>query len=126
VKGRKDVPGFRPWSIKAGVLHLQPPVAVLDGMIAVHIHVDNCDESNGPVRVIPGSHLLGRLNTVQIAQIGSKPAISCPVEAGGVMLMQPLLLHACSASGSPVHRRVIHIEFDSCGLPEGMQWFSED
>ena len=122
VKEKRDTPGFGPWSIKAGVLHVQPPVAVLETMLAVRIHLDDCDESNGPLRVIPGSHLLGRLSTEQIREMSAPPAVSCTVEAGGALLMRPLLLHASSASRSPLHRRVIHIEFASCDLPGELEW----
>jgi len=91
-------------------------------MLAVRLHLDDCDESNAPLRVIPGSHLLGRLSADRIAQISKQPEITCAVKAGGVMLMRPLLLHASSASRSPGHRRVIHIEFASRPLPAGLQW----
>ena len=73
VKERKDVPGFGPWSIKAAVLHVQPPAYVLQRMLAIRIHLDDCDESNVPLRVIPGSHLLGSLSTDQIGQISRHP-----------------------------------------------------
>jgi ectoine hydroxylase-related dioxygenase (phytanoyl-CoA dioxygenase family) len=126
VKERREVAGFGPWSTKAGVLHVQPPVSVLESMLAVRIHLDDCRESNGPVRVIPGSHLKGRLNTEQIHRISAGPAVSGTVAAGGVLLMRPLLLHASSASQSPRHRRVIHLEFASGALPGGLTWFTEN
>lgn len=121
VRERKDVLGFGPWSIKAEALHVQPPAYVLQRMLAIRVHLDNCDESNAPLRVIPGSHLLGRLSTDQIGQISRHPKTSGPVEAGGAMLMRPLLLHASSASRLPAHRRVIHIEFASSRLPGGLE-----
>jgi hypothetical protein len=49
---RIDVPGYGPWSDKAGVPHVQPPVDVLEHMIAVRVHLDPCSEDNGPVRVL--------------------------------------------------------------------------
>jgi Phytanoyl-CoA dioxygenase (PhyH) len=121
VRERRDVPGFGPWSLKAGVLHVQPPVAVLENMLAVRIHLDDCGGANGPLRVIPGSHLLGRLTTHQIS-LGSE--VSCSVEAGWAILMRPLLPHASSTSRSPSNRRVIHVEFASCRLPGGLDWYS--
>ena len=33
VRERIDAPGFGPWSVKAGVTHVQPPVSVLAGML---------------------------------------------------------------------------------------------
>ena len=125
VKERKDVLGFGAWSTKAGIVHVQPSASVLERLLTIRIHLDDCDESNAPVRVIPGSHLQGRMSTEQIHQISTAPALSCIVAAGRVLLMRPLLLHATSASQSPLHRRVIHIEFASCPLPGGLEWFSD-
>lgn len=122
VKKKVEVDGFGPWSVKAGVVHVQPPASILENMLAVRIHLDDCDKSNGPLRVIPRSHRLGRLTTDQILGISAQPAIYCTVPAGGVILMRPLLVHASSACRDPRHRRVIHLEF-ACGeLPAGLQW----
>jgi ectoine hydroxylase-related dioxygenase (phytanoyl-CoA dioxygenase family) len=127
VQEKLDLDGFGPWSVKAGVVHAQPPVAILEGMLAVRIHIDDCHEENGPLRVIPGSHRLDRLTADQIQTITSQTAVaSCPVDAGGVLLMRPLLLHASSASRSPAHRRVIHIDFACAALPGGLKWLSRD
>jgi len=125
VKTRREVPEFGPWSTKAGVLHVQPPVSVLEKMLAVRIHLDDCGESNAPLRVIPGTHCIGRLSPVQLAAIDVRPAVTCLVPAGGVLLMHPLLVHSSSASQSPLHRRVIHLDFASCALPCGLEWHSD-
>jgi ectoine hydroxylase-related dioxygenase (phytanoyl-CoA dioxygenase family) len=123
VRRRIETSGFGPWSTKAGIIHVQPPVEVLERMLAVRIHLDDCYESNGPVRVIPGSHSRGRLNAEGILQQSqTRKSISCVVGAGGVLLMRPLLLHASSVSRSPLHRRVIHLEFASCALPGRIEW----
>ena len=39
--------------------------------------------------------------------------------------MRPLLLHASSASQSPRHRRVIHLEYAADPLPGGLVWDRE-
>jgi hypothetical protein len=118
--------GFGPWSMKADVLHVQPPASVLERMISVRIHLDPCGESNGALRVIPGSHRQGRIpeNEIEAIRLGGSEQI-CAVETGGVLLMRPLLLHASSQSLVPDHRRVIHIDFASVQLPNGMRWYSE-
>lgn len=56
VRERREVAGFGPWSIKAGEHHVQPPFEILDRMLAVRIHLDDCREDNGPLRVIARSH----------------------------------------------------------------------
>lgn len=74
-----------------------------------------------------GSHRDGRLTAPEIqrqrAQIVS---IACPVPSGGALLMRPLLLHASSASRSPRHRRVIHLEYAAGPLPGGLRWRREN
>lgn len=124
VQERIDVPGFGPWSIKAGVVHVQPPIEILEGMLALRIHLDACVELNGALRVIPKSHLQGRLNSGQIQSYRQKTnEVTCCVGSGGVLMMRPLLLHSSSASTRPeCHRRVIHIEFAGRELPGGLRW----
>ncbi len=59
VRERREVASFGPWSVKAGVVHAQAPATVLAQMLAVRIHLDDCTTENGPLRVLPGTHLLG-------------------------------------------------------------------
>ena len=123
VAARLEVPGYGPWTRKAGLWHVQPPTSVLEGMISARIHLDDCSEHNGALRLIPGTHRLGRLTTSQIAEtVRTSASKSCDVEAGGVLLMRPLLLHASSAGSEASHRRVIHIDYASCELDGGLCW----
>ena len=120
---KREVPGYGPWSIKAGQWHVQPPIAVLEGMLSVRVHLDHCDESNGALRVIPSTHNQGRLNPDAIRYAEEKSGISiCSVESGGVLLLRPLLVHASSAASNPVHRRVVHIDFSGRELHSGISW----
>lgn len=126
VQDRVEADGFGPWSMKADVLHVQPPAFVLEQMISLRLHLDPCREENGALRVIPGSHRKGRIPEDQIADIRAGAAEHiCAVEAGGALLVRPLLLHASSPSEVPDHRRVIHIDYAAVSLPNGMKWFSE-
>ncbi len=111
VKDRVEAEGFGPWSTKAGVLHVQPPASVLEHMITVRLHLDDCGEENGALRVIPGSHLHGRIPEEDIPAMRSGPDVVCTVGRGGALLMRPLLLHASSPSRVPAHRRVVHLDF---------------
>ncbi|MDB5322527.1 MAG: protein involved in biosynthesis of mitomycin antibiotics/polyketide fumonisin [Phycisphaerales bacterium] len=123
VKDRREVRGFGPWSVKAGVPHVQPPVHVLAGMLTVRLHLDDCGQDNGPLRVLPGSHKLGVIDTATIAQLRQQtPETSCTLAAGGAVLMRPLLLHASSPATVPGHRRVIHLEFAAADLVGGLEW----
>ena len=126
VKERLEITGYGPWTVKAGVHHVQPPVSILEGMLAVRIHLDDCHEQNGALRVLAGTHHAGRLTAEQIelARRSATP-ITCSVNRGGAVLIKPLLLHASSAANQPSHRRVIHIDFASSDLAGGLKWFTE-
>ncbi len=123
VKEQLEAPGFGAWSVKAGIVHVQPPVAALERMLAVRVHLDDCGLENGPVRVLPGSHLEGRLNADQTEIWKQRvPAVECPVPRGGILIFRPLILHASSPATVPSHRRVVHFEFAAGELPSGLQW----
>jgi Phytanoyl-CoA dioxygenase (PhyH) len=123
VEERVDVDGFGPWSVKDGVPHVQAPVEFLEKMLAVRIHLDDCDERNGALRVLSGTHLLGRLSSEQIQQLRvEKQEMVCSARTGDMMLMRPLLLHASGKSDGNGHRRVLHIEYAAMELPSGLRW----
>lgn len=124
VRVRKDASGYTGWSIKDGVPHVQPPVPVLENMLTLRLHLDDCDESNGALQVLPGSHACGRLDDQQIAHWSKTvEPVTCAVGRGGVLLMRPLLLHASGKARDPRHRRVVHIEYAAADLPGGLEWF---
>lgn len=124
VARRVAAPGFGPWTVKAGITHVRPPVGVLEGMLTVRVHLDDCGEGRGPLRVLPGSNRSGRLGAEAIrARLESGPAVDCLVPRGGVILMRPLLLHASSAATEPRRRRVVHLEYAAGPLPGGVEWF---
>ena len=123
VRERAESPGFGPWSIKDGVPHVQPPVELLEQMITIRIHLDDADESNGALRVLAGSHRMGRLSAERIQELRAQlPEILCAVRAGDVLMMRPLLLHASGRSTKPGHRRVLHIEYAAFELPPNLHW----
>ncbi len=122
VRERRDVPGWGPWSVKGAVPHVRPPAEVRTRMLAVRVHLDDCGEQDGPLRVLPGSHKHGLLKDAEILGWPKEAAITCAVRRGDAILMRPLLLHASSMAAEPANRRVIHIEFAADGLPDGMEW----
>jgi ectoine hydroxylase-related dioxygenase (phytanoyl-CoA dioxygenase family) len=127
VKERNECEGYGPWSVKAGVTHVQPPAAVSEQMLAVRIHLDDCPASNGALRVIPGTHRLGKLRHAETdVIIAERESFTCAVKAAGALIMRPLLLHASSESDTtnPLqHRRVIHLDYAATSLPCGLEWF---
>lgn len=126
VREKIEVEGFSAWTIKAGIPHVQPPVSILNNMLALRVHLDHADETNGTLRVLPGSHRYGRLDAQQIQSWKERErTVTCSVRSGGVMLMRPLLLHSSLPALNPAHRRVLHFEYSSIDLPAGLEWFEE-
>ena len=124
VRERVETPGWGPWSEKAGVVHVQPPPAVLEGMVTIRIHLDDCGEDNGPLRVLPGTHRTGRFDVRAIADAAAeRRAVLCTARAGDCLVMRPLVLHASGkATGAADHRRVLHIEWAADDLPGNLEW----
>lgn len=123
VQEKVDAEGFGPWSVKDEVPHVQPPIAMLENMITIRLHLDDADETNGALKVLPGSHAHGRLSAESIQRWRQQtPEYLCTAHAGDVLLMRPLLLHASGRSSSDKQRRVLHIEYSGFELPEGMRW----
>src|SRR5260221_14552741 len=100
------------WSEKEGELYVQPPVELLNTLLAVRIHVDDCRRENGPLRVVPGSHRHGKLRAATAVELRSDRGEEvCVAKSGDALLMRPLLLHASSKAQSPSRRRVLHVLF---------------
>ncbi|MGF1638299.1 MAG: hypothetical protein ACFCUU_14575 [Cyclobacteriaceae bacterium] len=62
---------------------------------------------------------------IQLITQNSVPFV-CDVDMCGIHIMKPLLLHASSKSTNQKHRRVIHLEFNSVELPDGLKWAEKD
>jgi ectoine hydroxylase-related dioxygenase (phytanoyl-CoA dioxygenase family) len=122
VAQRKEVPGWGPWSIKAGVHHVRPSSELMSRMLAVRLHLDDCGNDNGPLRVVPGSHRRGFLSDMQIQDWAKDNAITCTARRGDAVLMRPLILHASTTAKIPSSRRVVHLEFTADELPSGTAW----
>jgi ectoine hydroxylase-related dioxygenase (phytanoyl-CoA dioxygenase family) len=123
VQRQAAVVGFGPWSLKEGIPHVQPPIDYLSKMLTVRIHLDDADEENGALRVLPGSHRQGRLTAKQIEELVVQNSfVTCRACKGDVLLMRPLLLHASGRSESNRRRRILHIEYAGFDLPPPLAW----
>jgi ectoine hydroxylase-related dioxygenase (phytanoyl-CoA dioxygenase family) len=123
VREKTNSPNCSGWSEKEGVVFVQPPFEFLARLLAIRIHLDDSRENNGPLKVVPGSHLYGRLSTAdaetQREQAGD---FICTAHRGDALLIRPLLLHASSKAQSHAPRRVLHFLFGPPKLPCGLQW----
>jgi ectoine hydroxylase-related dioxygenase (phytanoyl-CoA dioxygenase family) len=120
---KSDAAGWGPWSEKTGVVYAHAPASALLRVIALRVHLDESTPENGPLRVIPGSHLNGVLSDDSVAEIAAtNQHVECPVPRGGVIAMRPLLIHASSKAISNAPRRVLHIEYvDSLEIEPGIR-----
>ncbi len=113
----------RGWSQKDGRAFVQPPLCVLEELLVVRLHLDNCTAANGALRVVPGSHRHGRVNPRRMETLRAENGeVVCEVPRGGVLLMRPLVLHASSKAFEEIPRRVLHFVFGRPALPEGLTW----
>lgn len=111
------------WSEKEGVTYVQPPVPVLESLVAVRVHLDDCGQESGPLRIIPRSHRYGRLTSdVAIALREQHGEVELIPPRGGAIAMRPLLLHSSSKALSKSRRRVLHFLYGPKELPFGLTW----
>jgi hypothetical protein len=125
VADRIDHPAWSGWSEKDGLLFAQPPVDVLEKMVAVRVHLDVCTRENGPLRVVSGSHRHGRLDVATARRLRDRIGETyCTADTGDAWVMRPLLLHASSKADGESHgqRRVLHFLFGPAILPHGFRW----
>ncbi|MEH6459041.1 phytanoyl-CoA dioxygenase family protein [Chitinimonas sp. JJ19] len=123
VVARVETPALTSWSCKQGGWYVQPPLSVLQGLLAVRLHVDACGPHDGALRVMPGTHRLGILDhAARLRCQSAQAAVLCPVVRGAAMVMHPLLLHASSKATGNSRRRVLHFLFGPAHLPLGMAW----
>jgi hypothetical protein len=118
-----DAQGWGPWSRKAGILYAQAPEWALSRVVALRVHLDPSTPENGPLRVIPGSHLVGVLSAPEILGfVRAHTHTECLIDRGGVLVMRPLVIHSSSKARRTDLRRVLHIEYaDSLELQSGIR-----
>jgi ectoine hydroxylase-related dioxygenase (phytanoyl-CoA dioxygenase family) len=115
IRERHDALGWGPWSMKDGITYVHAPASALCQVLALRVHLDESNTDNGPLRVLPGTHMKGVLTDNDIEELArSIPPSDCVVPQGGVLAMRPLVVHASSKCHSQMRRRVVHIEYAAC------------
>jgi ectoine hydroxylase-related dioxygenase (phytanoyl-CoA dioxygenase family) len=119
LRERRETPEWGPWSVKDDVIYAHAPASALSQVVALRLHLDDSNSTNGPLRVLPGTHTLGVLTDEEVHECGERISpIDCLVPRGGLLVMKPLILHASSKSRSEASRRVLHIEYAFSSLLE--------
>lgn len=121
VDKKQDITGYGPWTVKQNQFAVQPPLNVLENIFTLRIHLDDTNEHNGALKVIPGSNNK-QIYRPETINLNTETEMTCIVPKGGIMIMKPLLLHSSGRTTNNQRRRVIHIEFSNIELPEGLQW----
>jgi hypothetical protein len=127
VAERVAEPSLSGWSQKDGVLFVHAPLEVLEQLVAVRLHLDVCREGDGPLRVIPATHRMGRLSSDTCMTLRKQLAeVVCAAECGDALVLRPLTLHASSKANGRSQRRVLHFLFGPATLPFGLRWAGAD
>ena len=123
VRERIETPGYGPWTVKAGFLHVAPPFEVLAQMVTVRVHMDPVPADNAPLRIVPGSHLLGRIAESDVPGVVREHGEAvCLAERGDIWLYATPILHASDAAKTPQRRRVLQVDYAGYEPPNGLQW----
>lgn len=113
-------PSFSKPTMKAGVPHVEGSLEVLEAMLTLRIHLDAMTPENGPLQVLPGSHLTGKSPAAPDESVQT-----ILTERGDVLAIRPLVAHRSISSrpGTSMHRRVLHLEFSGQReLPDSVAW----
>ena len=121
VDKKMEIKNFELWTTKQNQFAVHPPIEFLENITTIRIHLDDTDENNGALRVVPKSHLKKMYRTETIDWNKEIETI-CRVKKGGIMLMKPLTLHSSKRTTNNKKRRVIHIEFSNRELPNELNW----
>ena len=123
VKEKREAPGFGPWTVKSGMVHVAPPFDLLKRMVTLRAHLDDVPATNAPLLVAPGSHTYGRIAVKDVDEVVSRCGIAtCIAKAGDIWLYATPILHASETASTPRSRRVLQVDFAAEDLPHGLEW----
>ena len=83
-------------------------------VLAASVHLDDTDEENGCLYVVPGSHRLGPLETHGESKTVDYPlesGVACPAAAGDVLFFNYLTIHGSGVNRSPRTRRNVLFQY---------------
>jgi hypothetical protein len=123
VRERIETPGFARWTIKSGIQHVEPPLALLERMLTVRVHLDPVGPANAPLLVAAASQRLGKIPEQDIIPTVQRlGTYACPAERGDIWLYATTILHASEAAAEPRSRRVLQVDYSADTLPPPLEW----
>lgn len=123
VAARHEVEGFHNWSQKAGVWHCEPPLALLNQMLFVRLHLDPTDAGSGPMEIALGSHHAGLIPSAAADTTAPNHQTElCTAQRGDLLILHMLTLHRSRPAIQPSVRRTLRIDFAKAALPAPLEW----
>jgi ectoine hydroxylase-related dioxygenase (phytanoyl-CoA dioxygenase family) len=123
VRHRIETAGFGPWTVKQGLHHVAPPMAVTNSMMTLRVHLDDTPTDNAPLLIALGSHQIGRIAEADIAAVVARSGpYECTAAAGDIWVYRTPIIHASKRSTAQSRRRVLHIDYAAEQLPNGLEW----
>ena len=122
LKAKKETLNFKNWRVLKDRTVVQPSQEILENIFTIRIHLDDCTKENGALKIIEGSHQKGVIQIQDWIEKKRGNEKICEIRKGGILLMKPLTLHSSKRVENDKNRRVIHIEFCSKNLPNGLMW----
>ena len=93
-------------------------------VLAASVHLDDTDEENGCLHVVPGSHRLGPLEALGEAKTVDYPlesGVACPASAGDVLFFNYLTIHGSGVNRSARTRRNVLFQYRDPADPPVLQ-----
>ncbi len=112
--------GWDGWSLKEGIGFVQAPAHVLEQMVVLRLHLDECGPQDGALRVVPGSHRFGVVANTTYGAYDKD--VLCTAKPGDILAVRPLLLHASSKATGTSRRRILHFVYGPRQVHEQHYW----
>lgn len=127
VEDRHALEGYRAWTRKSGVWHVEPPLGILQDMLFARVHLDDNDSSNGCLEVALGTHKFGRIAAGDAQSVAENAEVEASVaRRGDVLFVKALALHRSSSSTRSSHRRTLRMDYSAQVLPTPLKWALEE
>ncbi len=102
--------------------HKDMPHERMGRCFTMGIYLDDADENDGALRVVPGSHISHK----GICELSKEPFIEVPVKAGDILIHDMLLAHSSAPLQRNSIRRVLYFEFLSAAHVKAENIYSDE